>query len=221
MFQVSSCCLRYIPRTRSSLRFWTSWALKVDQIFLWRTGIFQGSQLCIPASSFCLKILEKLHNMGHLAKNGLSNWWLKSYYWPSLRRDVNGLVSHYHLCHLTKGYATNAGLYLSLPIPTQPWTNVSMDFVLAHPDTAWFWFHICCGWLFFQNAHFLIRLVMSLRPRNCIFVMSIAFMVYLQVLYLTTTLILLVIFGAACSAWLIPLSILAWPIILRRTARPG
>ena len=36
---------------------------------------------------------------------------------------------------MAKSYSLPHGLYTSLPIPTTPWVNVSMDFILGLPET--------------------------------------------------------------------------------------
>jgi hypothetical protein len=52
-----------------------------------------------------------------------------------MRREVDKLVKSCRVCQVSKGAATNAGLYLPLPILEQPWSNVSMDFMLGLPRT--------------------------------------------------------------------------------------
>jgi hypothetical protein len=59
----------------------------------------------------------------------------EQFYWPTLRKEVDKLVRCCRVCQVLKGGATNAGLYMPLPIPEGPWTNVSMDFVLGLPRT--------------------------------------------------------------------------------------
>ncbi|KAH9684874.1 Endonuclease [Citrus sinensis] len=73
--------------------------------------LFKSNQLCVPDSSLRLKII------------------------PTIRREVYHYVETCRICQVSKGVATNVGLYMPLPIPTQPWANISMDFVLGLPRT--------------------------------------------------------------------------------------
>lgn len=82
-----------------------------------------------------LQIITELHSEGHVGRDRTLQLVLSSYFWPTLRRDVERYVERCRICQQAKGRASNAGLYLPLPIPTQPWTDVSMDFVLGLPQT--------------------------------------------------------------------------------------
>ncbi|XP_022868758.1 uncharacterized protein K02A2.6-like [Olea europaea var. sylvestris] len=92
-------------------------------------------RLYLPEGSLRLKIIQELHNEGHVGCDRTLQFVAASYFWPSLRKDVSKFVERCRVCHLAKGKATNAGLYMPLPIPTQPWTDVSMDFVVGLPRT--------------------------------------------------------------------------------------
>jgi hypothetical protein len=97
--------------------------------------LFKGTQLCIPEWSLWLKIIKERHDEGHMGRDKTFQLVAEQFYWPSMRREVDKLVKGCKICQVSKGSATNAGLYLPLPIPEQPWTNVSMDFVLGLPRT--------------------------------------------------------------------------------------
>ena len=57
-------------------------------------------------------------------------------YWSSLKRDVRNIVAQCRVCAFAKQVKKNAGLYTPLPVPTRPWDDVSMDFVLGLPRTV-------------------------------------------------------------------------------------
>ena len=97
--------------------------------------LFKGLRLCISDCSLRLKIIHELHNEGHVGRDRTLQLTTTSYFWPSMRRDVERFVERCHVCQLSKGKASNAGLYLPLPLPTQPWTDISMGFVLGLPRT--------------------------------------------------------------------------------------
>lgn len=72
-----------------------------------------------------LKIIQELHNEGHVGRDRTLCLVSDSYYWPTLRKVVSRIIDCCHVCQVSKGTTTNAGLYLPLPIPTQPWENIS------------------------------------------------------------------------------------------------
>lgn len=104
--------------------------------FLLHNGfLFRGNQLCVPDCSLRLQIIQELHGEGHVGRDRTLQLVQSSYFWPGMRGDVQRYVQRCRTCHLSKGGATNAGLYMPLPVPSQPWTDISMDFVLGLPRT--------------------------------------------------------------------------------------
>ena len=106
-----------------------------SSFFLEDGFLFRGNQLCIPDNSLRVKIIKELHDEGHVGRDRTLQLVRDSYFWPTIRREVERYVERCQVCQVSKGKATNAGLYLPLPVPTQPWTDISMDFVLGLPRT--------------------------------------------------------------------------------------
>ncbi|KAJ9546644.1 hypothetical protein OSB04_019187 [Centaurea solstitialis] len=97
--------------------------------------LFKGNQLCIPDYSLRLQIIKELHGEGHVGRDRTLQLVQSSYFWPTMRNEVDRFIKRCKISQVSKGTATNAGLYLPLPIPLQPWVDISMDFVLGLPCT--------------------------------------------------------------------------------------
>src|SRR5436189_927774 len=52
-----------------------------------------------------------------------------------MRRDVERYVSRCTTCNKAKSRLNPHGLYMPLPVPSAPWEDISMDFVLGLPRT--------------------------------------------------------------------------------------
>lgn len=97
--------------------------------------LFKGNRLCIPDGSLRYKIIKELHSEGHFGRDKTLFLVTNSYFWPRLTKEVDKFVRRCHICKVSKGVAIKAGLYMSLPVPKTPWTDISMDFFLGLPRT--------------------------------------------------------------------------------------
>lgn len=106
-----------------------------DEFVLINGFLFEGTRLCIPDCSLRMKIVKELPEEGHLGRDRTLQLISQSYYWPSMKKEVDRFVQRCHVCQVSKGTTTNAGLYRPLPVPTRPWADLNMDFVLGLPRT--------------------------------------------------------------------------------------
>jgi transposase InsO family protein len=100
--------------------------------------LFRANKLCIPASSVRLLLLQEAHGgglMGHFGVHKTHEVLAAHFFWPRMRRDVERLVARCTTCQKAKSRLSNHGLYMPLPVPTSPWLDISMDFVLGLPRT--------------------------------------------------------------------------------------
>jgi hypothetical protein len=98
--------------------------------------LFRGNQLCIPNCSMRENLLKEKHSgclAGHFGHEKTFAKLSESYFWRSMRADVNRFVYRCRICQHSKGRKQNAWFYQPLPIPERPWEAINMDFVLGLP----------------------------------------------------------------------------------------
>src|SRR5882672_10211816 len=94
-------------------------------------------RLCVP-DSLCLTVMSKVHNVltesAHGGHAKTYNRIASTYYWPKMSRDIKRYVSTCDICQKAKPqrYAP-IGLLQPIPIPSQPFEVVSMDFIPELP----------------------------------------------------------------------------------------
>jgi hypothetical protein len=98
--------------------------------------LFRANRLCIPVGSVRLLLLQEAHGgglMGHFGAKKTEVVLSTHFFWPHLRRDVERFVGRCTTCQKAKSRLNPHGLYMPLPIPSVPWADISMDFVLVLP----------------------------------------------------------------------------------------
>jgi hypothetical protein len=69
--------------------------------------------------------------MGHFGVKKIEDVLAAHFFWPKIRRDVESYVSRCTTCNKAKSRLNPHDLYMPLPIPSVPWEDISMHFVLG------------------------------------------------------------------------------------------
>jgi hypothetical protein len=96
--------------------------------------VFRSNKLCIPDGSVHLLLLHEAHGgglMGHLGVKKAEDVLATHFFWPRMRRDDERFVARCTTCQKAKSRLNPHGLFMPLPVPSVPWEDISMDFVLG------------------------------------------------------------------------------------------
>src|SRR3954469_17860946 len=101
--------------------------------------MYDLDHLCIPRGPLRAQILHDHHDVPIAGHPGIERTFESLHricYWPRLNNDVHHYVKSCDSCQCIKvSQQSPAGLLQPLPIPSQPWEQVSMDFIMQLPRT--------------------------------------------------------------------------------------
>ncbi|KAH9697902.1 Endonuclease [Citrus sinensis] len=98
--------------------------------------LFRENKLCVPNCSLRDLLVRESHRgglMGHFGVVKTLAVLQEHFYWPHMKRDVERLCGRCVTCRQAKSKVQPYSLYTPLLIPSAPWTDISMDFVLGLP----------------------------------------------------------------------------------------
>lgn len=116
--------------------------------YSYRDGLlrFKGKLVVGNTLNLRTQILEYMHSSSVGGYSGITATYQRvaaHFWWNGMRQQVQRLVRECHICQISKHeHVYSPGLLQPLPVPTQPWTYISMDFIEQLPlsakrDTIW------------------------------------------------------------------------------------
>jgi hypothetical protein len=83
-------------------------------------------------------LLQEAHSsglMGHFGAKKKEQVLVNHFFWQKMRCNVGRHVQRCPTCQKTKSRLNPHGLYTALPIPSMPWKDILMNFILGLPRT--------------------------------------------------------------------------------------
>jgi hypothetical protein len=100
--------------------------------------LYFEERLYNPEGSVHLRVLQARHDfptVGHFGFKKTLELVSRDFWWPQMWKAIKEFVLSYDTCSKLKNPRHHPyGLLQSLPIPRQPWSSVSMDFITDLPS---------------------------------------------------------------------------------------
>ncbi|KAF7821688.1 Transposon Ty3-G Gag-Pol polyprotein [Senna tora] len=103
--------------------------------------LFKENRICAPQCSLREFLVREAHGgglMGHFGITKTLDVLHEHFFWPKMKHDVGRICAKCITCRKAKSRVLPHGLYTPLPVPSEPWVDISMDFVLGLPRDAKF-----------------------------------------------------------------------------------
>jgi len=102
--------------------------------------LYKGRIVIPPASALCTTLMAEFHNSKVGGHSGVLRTYKRiaqSFYWEAMKKDVRSYVATCDTCQRNKSEARSAaGLLQPLPVPSQVWEEISLDFVDGLPSST-------------------------------------------------------------------------------------
>jgi len=90
----------------------------------------------------CLGIIQRHHHTGQARHPGRAKTFDhrdREYHWKAMRNDVDRYVPKCHNCKRSRiPWHSTCGVLQPLPVPDEPWEDISMDLVVGSPECEGF-----------------------------------------------------------------------------------
>ena len=83
--------------------------------------------------------------MSHFGVNKTLDVLHEIFFWPKMKHDVDRVCARCVTCRQAKSRVLTHRLYTPLPVPSAPWVDISMNFVLRLPRSRKGWGFNFCG----------------------------------------------------------------------------
>lgn len=114
--------------------------IPLDQCSIREGALYHQDKLWVPNDpSILVPLLREVHDQpasGHPGIHRTIELLRRNYYWPNMRKEVDQYIRNCYSCHGSKAPRDKYnGLLVPASIPTQRWTDITMDFITGLPDS--------------------------------------------------------------------------------------